>query len=113
MNKNSEREKMIRITIGSSERQLKSSLDLDESWINQQINRRREDGQQVCVKVKIRTDSLDFTLATPTCEGLGGRRPKPHEQEIFDLWKKRGLDKKDFTGGNLVAFIKQLKRLLS
>jgi len=35
---------MIRIKIGGSERQLSSINDLDESWINQQVNRRKQDG---------------------------------------------------------------------
>lgn len=101
--------KVITIKIGTSKKDISEAK---ESWINQQINRRREDGLQVCVEVRIRTDSLDFTLATPTCGGRGGRRPKPQEQEIFDLWKERGLTKEDFTGGNLVAFIKQLRKML-
>lgn len=101
--------KVITIQIGTSKKDISEA---NESWINQQINRRRKDGQEVCVEVRIRTDSLDFTLATPTCGGRGGRRPQPHEQEIFDLWKVRGLTKEDFTGGNLVAFIKQLRKML-
>lgn len=100
---------MVKIKIGGEERNIEN---VEANWINQQINRRREDGQQVCVQVRIRTDSFDLTLATPTCGGRGGRTPQPHEQEIFDLWKKRGLNESDFTGGNLVAFIKQLRKLL-
>jgi hypothetical protein len=41
-------EKEIRIMIGSSERYLETA---DESWINQQINCRRQDRQWVCVRV--------------------------------------------------------------
>lgn len=100
---------MIKIQIGTSERDLN---DANESWINQQINRRRKDGQSVCVRLRIRTNSLDFTLATSSCGGGGGRRPKPSEQKIFDLWKKHGLTEADFTGGNLIAFLKQLRKFL-
>lgn len=100
---------MIKIKIGPIEKDLK---DANESWINQEIGRLRKSGQPVCVRVRIRTDSLDFTLATPGCGGGSGRRPKPSEQKIFDLWKKRGLTEEDFSRGNLVAFVKQLPDLL-
>lgn len=100
---------MIKIKIGPIEKDLE---DANESWINQEIGRLRKSGQPVCVRLRIQTDSLDFTLATPGCGGGRGRRPKPSEQKIFDLWKKRGLTEPDFTGGNLVAFLKQLPDLL-
>ncbi|MBU4258550.1 MAG: hypothetical protein KKI12_12840 [Proteobacteria bacterium] len=102
---------MIRIRIGETERELGN---VDESWINQQINRRRADGQTVCVKVTVHEDNLNMVLSTSTCgaNGGGGRPPRLREKEVFDLWNQRGLNDADFTGGNLVAFLKQLKRLL-
>lgn len=100
---------MITIRIAEEERQLDS---VDEQWINQQINRRRADGQAVCVRVTVHEDGLDMVLSTPNCTGGGGGRPpRPQEKEVFDLWNQRGLNDADFTGGNLVAFLKQLKRL--
>ena len=102
---------MVSIRIGSEERKLEEA---DESWINQQINRRRADREVVCVRVTVRTGSLDLILSTPTCAsgGGGGRAPNPQEREVFDLWAKLGLNNSDFSGGNLVAFLKQLRRLL-
>lgn len=102
---------MIRIRIGGEEREFASA---DEQWINQQINRRRADSQPVCVRVTVHEGGLDMVLSTPTCgaSGGGGRPPRPQEKEVFDLWNRRGLDDADFTGGNLVAFLKQLKQLL-
>ena len=100
---------MVKIKIGAIEKDLE---DAHESWINQAINRLREGGQPVCVRVRIQTDSLDFTLATRGCARARGRPPVPSEQKIFDLWKKRGLTEPDFTGGNLVAFLRQLSNLL-
>ena len=100
---------MIRVIIGDSEREL-SSIDAD--WINQQVNRRRADGQAVCVKAIIKADQLDMILTSAGClQGAigGGRRPNRYEQEIFDLWEKRGLNEENFHGGNLVAFLKQLR----
>ena len=97
---------MIRVRIGDAERELSI---VSESWVNQQINRRRADGQNVCVRVIIRQDQLNMTLSTPSCQkGSGGRPPNRHEEQIFTLWEKRGLNKDQFTGGNLIAFLKQL-----
>lgn len=101
---------MIKIRIADVEKELASA---DEQWINQQINRRRADGQVVCVRVTIHEDGLNMVLATPTCgAGGGGRPPSPEERRVFDLWKKRGLDDENFSGGNVVAFLKQLPHLL-
>jgi hypothetical protein len=102
---------MIRVQIGDEERDLASA---DEQWINQQINRRRADGETVCVRVTINQGGLNMVLATPTCGpgSGGGRRPNHDEQRVFDLWDKRGLAKGEFTGGNVVAFLKQLETSL-
>jgi hypothetical protein len=54
-------------------------------------------------------------LSTPACavNGGGGRAPNPEEKAIFDLWKKHGLNQMDFSGGNVIAFFKQLKNILN
>ena len=97
---------MITVKINQEERQLHAA---NEQWINQQINLRRRDGQVVCVGVTVRTDRLSVALTTPTCGGTGGGRPPTAEEKrILDLWHHRGLDRPDFTGGSLVAFLKQL-----
>jgi hypothetical protein len=102
---------MIRIQIGDAEMDLGN---VDESWINQQINRRRGDGLVVCVKVTVKDGDLDMILATPTCGPGGGqaRPPRPHEKSVFDLWNQQGLNDANFTGGKLVAFLKKLKQIL-
>ena len=102
---------MIRIRIGEKERELDNA---DEHWITQQINRRRADGQSVCVRVIIQEGALDMVLSTPNCgtSAGGGRRARPQEKEVFNLWDQRGLNDAGFTGGSLVAFLKQLSRLL-
>lgn len=101
---------MIRIRIGEAERELANA---DEHWITQQINRRRANGQTVCVRVTVHDGELNMELSTPTCETSGrGRPPRPKEKKVFDLWNKLGLDEADFTGGNLVAFLKQLRNFL-
>ncbi len=102
---------MIRIMIAEEERQLGT---VDQQWINQQINRRRANGQTVCVRVIIHEGDLDMVLSTPNCGTSpgGGRPPRRQERKVFDLWNQRGLNDADFTGGNLVAFLNQLSRLV-
>ena len=100
----------ITIRIGGETRTL---ADATESWVTQQINRRRQDGQSVCVEVLIRGSGVDLRLATLGCGasgGGGGRPPNSNEQDIFTLWNDRGMNSSNFTGGNLVAFLKQLRK---
>lgn len=103
---------MITIRIGVEARSL---ADVTESWINEQINRRRQDGQNICVEVTINTSGINVRLATPGCGASpgGGRPANGNELELIDLWSKRGLSSSEFSGGNLIAFLKQLRRTVS
>lgn len=98
---------MIVVHIGNEQRELQ---DADEQWINQQIEARRKAGENVCVRVRIQEPSLDLVLSTPTCasSGGGGRQASTAEQRIIELWNQRGLNGNDFTGGQLIAFLKQV-----
>lgn len=102
---------MIKIRIANEERQIDTA---DVHWINQQINRRREEGHPVCVRVIIREGGLDMILSSANCEtgAGGGRPPLPKEKKVFDLWDQRGLSSAHFAGGNLVAFLQQIKQFL-
>lgn len=101
---------MISISIGETERGL---ADATPDWINRQINRRRDNRGRVCVRVRIDCPGVRVTLASPACRsGVGTRPPNRDEQRIFALWGERGLDNEDFTGGNLVAFLRQLQDLV-
>lgn len=102
---------MITIRIGNDER---SNEDVSEQWITQQINRRRDDNAPACVTVVIHQPPLNMTLRTPGCtstapSGGAGRAPNDQERKIFDLWDRLGLNGINFSGGNVVAFIKQLR----
>jgi len=100
---------MITLKIGEEEREIGA---IDEQWIAQQINQRREAGENVCVRVTIRQNNLNVSLATPTCpSGGGGRAPRPEEEELLNLWNARHLNEASFTAGNLIAFLKQASRL--
>lgn len=98
----------IKVTIADEEK-----YGIDPSWINQQINRRRSEGKEVCVRVTIRTDDLDMILSTPGCpKGSGGRQPRPRERQIFELWDERGLNQPGFEGGAVIAFLRQAERFI-
>lgn len=98
---------MIRVRIDTADYDLK---DVTESWINEQINRRRDDNVPVCIQVIIQTSNINIVLSTPGCGGGGGGRP-PNSQEnvILQLWGKMRLNKDDFAGGNMVAFLKRVQ----
>jgi hypothetical protein len=87
--------------------------DTTESWINQQINQRRRDGITPCVRVRIKTPDVDVGLTTPQCGSMGGgRAPTSREAQIIELWRKRGLVDQEFTGGSVIAFLRQVQSLL-
>ncbi len=98
---------MIRVRIGTADYDLN---EVTESWINEQVNRRRADNVPVCIQVIIRTSSLNVMLSTPGCGGGGGNRP-PNAQEnaILQLWDQMHLNNEDFAGGNMIAFLKRVQ----
>jgi hypothetical protein len=99
------------INIGSAEATIEQA---DENWITQQISRRRDDGAAVCVRVVITESDADFALVTPACAGGGGgsRQLNRLEERILELWRAQGLTGHRFTGGNVVAFLHQLRHAL-
>lgn len=100
---------VITVRIGDSEREFHNA---SESWIMEQINKRRKNGQSVCVRVIVdQRPDLNLILSTPNCPATGGssRPPNSKESMIFDLWDKNGLNKPEYSGGRLIAFLKQLR----
>jgi len=100
---------MVTVTIGKSSR---TDSEIAESWVAEQISRRRRERVPICVTVQIREAGLNMTVRTADCgSGVGGGRPPTSdEQRVFDLWSKLHLDGPDFSAGNLVAFLKQWER---
>lgn len=74
----------VRIIIGSSECDLNN---IEPNWINEQINRRRNDGVPLCARVIIETDDINIFLATPGCPRSSGlsRRLTRAENEVISL----------------------------
>jgi len=98
---------MIQVRIDTADYDLK---DVTESWINEQINRRRADSVPVCIQVIIRTSNINIALSTPGCGGgNGGRPPNEQEEAILDLWSHMHLNKENFTGGNMIAFLERVQ----
>jgi hypothetical protein len=102
---------MVTIKIGSGEQQLES---LDEGWLMQQINRRRQDRDSVCLIVEIDESPINLIFATKGCARGGGssRAFTAQEQRVIELWNKHHLDEAEFQGGELIAFLKQLRRMV-
>jgi hypothetical protein len=100
---------MITIQIGST-----SPLplhDATESWIREQIDKRRQDGSSICVRIQVSTADVNMALASRDCpHGVGGGRlPNAREAKIFSLWAERVTDKRELTAGHLIAFLRQLE----
>ncbi len=97
----------IKVQIGTSERDIN---DIEPNWVNEQINRRKKDGVPICVRISIKQEDINISLATNDCPrgARGGRPPSKREKEILDLWDKLHLNEEFFSSGNLIAFLKQI-----
>lgn len=102
---------MNSIKIGNEQRPL---AEVDAQWITQQINGRRKDGMVVCVVVEITAGDIDVRFATPTCGGRGGgsRHLTALEHQALDLWQQHHLNNEKFSPGDVVAFVRQVLRLI-
>lgn len=101
---------MISVSIGNETR---PATDANPEWINTQINSRRNTGQNVCVRVSIDVTEIKAALSTPTCGQMGGGRPpRPKEACVIALWDKHHLNNANFTGGDLIGFLKELPKCL-
>ena len=84
----------------------------DAAEINQQVNRRRDDGAAICVHVRIEANGINLSFGTPGCGGGGGRQQlSEREQRVLESWRRHGLLDYKFSGGNVVAFLQELRRL--
>lgn len=99
---------MIKVKIGESERE---GRDADPQWINEQINGRRRDGINVCVRVTIESSQVNLLLTTPSCARSVGR-PRPlreDEKIVLTLWEKHHLNSDGFASGDVISFLRQLR----
>jgi hypothetical protein len=105
---------MLTLKIGASARDFDNIDLIDEGWINQQIRGLRGDKHSLCIRVTINEGPLNMVLATPDCGSANGgsRPPNADEEKVFDIWKKNGLDQKNFEAVHLIAFLKQIRKAL-
>lgn len=100
------------IKIGPSERHLGEATP---PWIREKYMQEAGLHGSVCVIVRLQAPNFRMTLATPGCRlagGGNGQKPREREQAILELWDRMNLNCSDFTHGNIVAFLNQLKRIL-
>ena len=102
---------MNRICIGNAERRLE---DADSQWIHEQLEARRRDAANTCVRVEIHVDGADAAVETPNYASYRGaaREPNALEKSLFDLWQRNRLRESGFTAGDLVAFVRQVRLLI-
>jgi hypothetical protein len=102
---------MNTIRIGTAQRRLE---DTDSQWIHEQLEARRREGANTCVRVTIKIEGADVALETVNCLSRPGARREPNalERSLFDLWERSRLREANFTSGNLAAFVQQVRRLI-
>lgn len=101
----------IVVQVGEERRDYSSGL---ESWVAEQLHRRRLDGANTCVRVIIQSGSINITLMTPGCASRSGpsRRANHREEQLFDLWRDCGLDDAGFQPSHIVTFLRQISQHL-
>lgn len=106
---------MLKVKIGTTELVYDDLREIEEARILQLIALLRREHQQVCVLVTIEEYPVNLFLPAGACTGVGGgvhRELRPEEQRIVDVWEKHKLNNTNFNDGELIAFLKQLRRLL-
>jgi hypothetical protein len=105
---------MIAVHISEAQREFANGREIDEQWITEQINRRRRDDLTVCVRVSIQDAPVNLRLSSAGCSGgRASARFSAEQQSIIELWRRNRLDQADFDSGNVIAFLKQLHRVLT
>lgn len=101
----------VALCIGSEEKELSS---VTESWIREQLGRRRADGQNVCVQLIVKGDYVDVRLSTPGCgsTGGGGREARGVELKIIEIWREAHLNSPEFSAGNVFAMLRRIHQVV-
>lgn len=105
---------MIRVIVGEADRRFPDFRSIEEGWLARMIQGRKEDGRTPCIRVEVNHDGLNVTLISGACDstsGGGGREPNRREARAFELWDEKGLNGTSIKPGDLISFLKQLRRL--
>ena len=102
----------VALRIGAEEREWSS---VTESWIRDQLERRRRDAQSVCVQLIVRGGDINIAFSSPGCgAGGGGVRPlKPAESRILEIWREMHLDTSSFSAGNVYAMLRRVHQAVA
>ena len=103
---------MIILTIGETSRRLTSSSAIDESRVTMLMRSLGADAQPPGVHVRIATPCVGLNLSAGEKCRIPGRSLRTVESVIVELWQQRGLDRRDFRSGQLVAFLHQVQDVL-
>ena len=100
---------MVSVKIGPRELSLS---EVNPHWIEQQINGNRREGTAFTVVVRVQVDGVNLCFVAPPPPGGPGREYSARETAIIELWMRCGMNRAGFSPGDLIAFLKQLPRLL-
>lgn len=101
----------VRVKIGNQEHDLTQA---DKHWILSQIRDQQSDNGSVCVQIIIEKGDVNLRLRSAGCPstGGGGRQANAQELRILELWQQHGGKEGHLGGGEVVAFLNQLQRIL-
>jgi hypothetical protein len=101
----------VRIKIGNQEHDIAQA---DSHWIISQIKDQQSDTGSVCVQIVIKKGDVDLQLRSAGCPSTGGgsRQASQQELRILELWEDHSSREKQLNGGEIIAFLNQLKRIL-
>jgi len=91
---------MIKVSIDGTE---KIDNEIDERWINQQVNRRKDEGIALCVRVSIFENGIDLILSSNSCKSGSANNTEftIRQNRIIDLWKRNHLNTDVFSGDHV------------
>lgn len=101
---------MIKIEIAGQERLYHQ---IDDEWIRSQIQNRRKDGREVCVRVYVEYGNIYMMLSTPGCQSTGRRSKRQYrecEKPLSEKWEEMGLRRPDYSPGALIKFLKYIEK---
>lgn len=81
-----------------------------ESWVRDQLGRRRADGQDVGVQLIVKGGDVDMRLSTPGCgaTGGGGRAARGVEVKILEIWREMHLNSAKVSHGNVWSMFRRV-----
>ena len=102
----------VQITIGD---ETLTYAQASKDWINKSFAHAKQEGYVPCVRVQILEPGIAMGLITPNCAsvGGGGGTLSAAQKEIHEAWIRHHLSSTHYTGGNLIAFLNELERLVS